>query len=90
MAKDIIGYKFGRDILCGEHMMAAVPTGPEQSFDGWADATGKMGAEEFLDGIAQAFGIDRAAEAYSVDDFPKVLRAEDGPTVCDECGAPLG
>lgn len=88
--KDVIAYKFGRDILCGADMMKEVPTGPEQEFDGWADATGTMGAEEFLDGIAQAFGIDREAELYSLDDFPKVVRAEDAPVVCDKCGAILG
>ncbi len=90
MAKDIIGYRFGRDILCGTCVIAEVPTGPEETFDGWADATGTMGAEEFLDGIAQAFGIDRDAELYSVDEFPKVVLTEDAPLVCDRCSKPLG
>jgi hypothetical protein len=90
MAKQIIGYRFGRDILCGADMMKELPTGPEQEFDGWADATGTMGAEEFLDGIAQAFGIDRDAELYSADEFPKVVLAEEAPVVCDRCSKMLG
>lgn len=90
MEQHVIGYKFGRDILCGADMMKAMPTGEGETFDGWADATGTMGAEEFLDGIAQAFGIDRAAERYSANDFPKVIRAEDAPVVCDACSKMLG
>lgn len=89
MAQHVIGYHFGRDILCGACTMEVLPTGDGAIFDGWADATGTMGAEEFLDGIAQAFGIDRALENYSMDIFPKVIRAEDAPLVCERCSKTL-
>ena len=72
----IVGYTYRAENYTPAGIITALPTGEGEQFDGWGDATRTMGAEEFLDGIAQAFGIDRQEE-YSFDsnDFPKVIFA---------------
>lgn len=84
----IIGYRYQRDVLCKRCILTALPTGEDETFDGWADATGTMGAEEFLQGIADAFGIDRETFA-NADLFPVALTELDfveGIPACDRCG----
>jgi hypothetical protein len=88
MTEAIIGYRYRRDVLCGRCITTALPTGEGQTFDGWADATGTMGAEEFLQGIADAFGINR--ETFSnANEFPVAMAPLDfieGIPACDRCG----
>lgn len=87
---DIVGYKYRRDVVCnGACVKTVLPTGEGETFDGWADATGVMSAEEFLQGIAAAFGINR--ETFSnANEFPVAIRRGqlDGH-VCDVCGNSL-
>lgn len=88
---DIVGYDYRGDHLCAGCIKGAMPTGEGQELDGWADATGTMSAEEFLQGIADAFGVDRLKErTYTTFDFPKVLfRGAVLGGECDSCGKPL-
>lgn len=90
---DVVAYDFKGDRLCGPCVITQVPTGAGEAYDGWADATGTMGAEEFLQGIAEAFGIDRMIEdSFSTSEFPKVVfRGHVGGTgaTCDKCGTSL-
>lgn len=89
---DVVAYDFSGDRLCGPCVKTAVPTGEGQTYDGWADATGTMDPEEFLQGIAEAFGIDRMIEdSFSASEFPKVVfRGQARGAECDKCGAKLG
>ena len=87
---DVVGYVFKADTYCPEHVIAKLPVGPSEDFDGWALAHGvTMTTEENLDEIAYAFGIDREDErSFDSDYFPKVVfrdAAEDSQ--CGECGA---
>ena len=88
---DIVGYTFRASIYCPKHIGAAVTSRPE--FDGWELAEGvEMSAEENLNEIAAAFGIDRMDEStFDGDEFPKhVFRWQaDGSEHCDTCGEPL-
>jgi hypothetical protein len=90
-ATAIAGYTFQAETLCSSCVVDALPTGEGEAFDGWRDATGQMSAEQNLNELAAAFGIDRMDE-YSFDsgDFPKVIFASqvDGDT-CDRCGSEL-
>lgn len=84
-AADIAGYVYRADIYCPDCILEKLPTGPGEAFDGWADATGSMTAEQNLSELAAAFGIDRDEETtFDSDDFPKVVFADqiDG----DSCG----
>lgn len=85
---DIIGYRYGRTVLCKDCVKHALPTGPEQKFAGYADTTGALSAEEFLQGIADAFGIDRGTWS-NASEFPVTLWPLDileGIPACDKCG----
>lgn len=91
-AFDIVGYDFKGNRLCPNCIIGAVPTGEGEAYDGWADATGTMNAEEFLQGIADAFQIDRVnPRKYSADQFPKVVFRGHlhGTEVCENCGNEL-
>lgn len=89
---DIAGYTYRAENLCPACTIKALPTGEGEAFDGWADATGCMTAEENLSELAAAFGIDRMDESsYDSGDFPKVVfsdQLEDDET-CDRCGGEL-
>lgn len=85
---DIIGYRYGRTVLCRDCIKHALPTGPEQKFDGYADTEGVLSAEEFLQRIADAFGIDRSTWS-NASEFPVAVRPLDlveGIPACDKCG----
>jgi hypothetical protein len=94
-AFDIVAYDFKGERLCPKCVVSVVTlmeTGAGGSFEGWADATGTMGAEEFLQGIADAFQIDRVvSRGYSASQFPKVVFRGHvhGTETCDNCGAEL-
>lgn len=94
-AFDIVAYDFKGERLCAKCVVSAVTlteTGAGGEFEGWADATGSMGAEEFLQGIADAFQIDRVTtRGYSAARFPKVVFRGHvhGVESCDNCGAAL-
>lgn len=88
-AFEIVGYDFKGERLCPTCVVGALSTGPDEPFDGWADATGEMGAEEFLQGIADAFQIDRVnPRTYTAGEFPKVVFRGHvhGLETCDNCG----
>lgn len=89
---DIAGYDYNADTYCRECIVKVLPTGPDGAYDGWADATGLMGAEEFLQGIADAFGINREDErSFDSGDFPKVILEVmiEEPETCGNCGAEI-
>jgi hypothetical protein len=94
-AFDIVAYDFKGERLCPTCVKSAVTlteTGEGGRYDGWADATGTMGAEEFLQGIADAFQIDRVnSRSYSASEFPKVVFRGHvhGTEICDNCGDEL-
>jgi hypothetical protein len=75
-ATDIVAYTFQAEQYCPEHIIGALPTGEGEPFDGWALAEGAapMSAEENLNELAAAFGIDRMDEhSFDSGDFPKVV-----------------
>lgn len=84
---DIVGYTFRADLYCPYHIVAQLPTGPDEAFDGWALAPGVgMTVEENLNEIAYAFGFDRGDEAsFDSGDFPKVV-FRDALGDDDRCG----
>lgn len=84
---DIVGYTFKADLYCPDHVIGQLPVGPSEDFDGWALAHGvSMSAEENLDEIAAAFGIDRGDEySFDSDYFPKVV-FRDSLDLDDACG----
>jgi len=92
---DIVGYDYKGERLCPactKKIVTVTATKDGALYDGWADSTGLMGTEEFLQGIAEAFGIDRMIEkSFSANDFPKVIfRGHVGwETVCTNCGNTL-
>lgn len=91
-AFDIVGYDFKGGRYCTGCIKAVMPTAEGEAYEGWADATGAMGAEEFLQGIADAFGIDRVVErSFDTSEFPKVIFRGHvhGVEVCDMCGGEL-
>jgi hypothetical protein len=87
---DVVGYVYRADVYCPTHTIEKLKTGPGEDFDGWALAEGtRMTAEENLDELALAFGIDREDErSFDTDYFPKViLRVDcDSDQQCGECG----
>ncbi len=101
MPYDVVAYVFRADTFCPACVVAQLPTGPGQEYDGWALAPGAdaMTPEDNLTEIARAFGIDRDDEAsYDSDAFPKVMLRDtvrppgdlDGPgDMCGACGAEL-
>ena len=95
MAKawDVAGYTYRAANYCPSCIVAQLPTGPGEAFDGWALAPGvQMSTEENLTEIAFAFGIDRMdGRTFDSWDFPKVLfsfQVEDAE-YCDSCGEEL-
>lgn len=74
-ATDIVGYIFQAEQYTPEGVIAALPTGAEQKFDGWALAANvNMSVEDNLNELAAAFGIDRLNEStFDSWDFPKVI-----------------
>lgn len=91
-AWDIAAYTYRASIYCPTCIIASLPTGPDGAFYGWKDVSiPPMSAEDNLDEIAAAFGIDRQDEySFDSDDFPKVIFVDqtDGDT-CDTCGESL-
>lgn len=90
-ASKIVGYTFDAEILCPTCVLSALPTGPGQAFDGWADLSDQP-VEQSLSELAIAFGIDRTDEStFDSSEFPKVIFASsvDGDEPCDGCGTDL-
>lgn len=95
-ATTIVAYTFNGDIYCPACIVAALPTGEGQAFDGWAVSEGvRVTPEENLSELAYAFGIDRDDEgSFDSGDFPKVVFASqvwgdpDTPH-CGQCGEPV-
>jgi len=90
-ATDVVAYTYRADIYCPECILGQLPTGPGETFDGWADCT-DMAPEDNLSELAAAFGIDRMDE-YTFDsgDFPKVVFASqvEADEFCGDCGREL-
>jgi len=99
-AFDIAGYTYNADTYCPDCIIAALPTGDGQAFDGWATVAPfdgwativlPMSTEDNLSEIAYAFQIDRMDErSYDSGDFPKVIfesSVEDD--ICTTCGRGL-
>lgn len=85
---EIVGYAFSADTYCPEHIGDAVTARP--AYDGWrlVGVHRQMPAEQDLDEIAAAFGIDRYDEhSFDSGDFPKVIFADQ---VHDGCSADNG
>ena len=88
---ELAGYTLAGQTYCPTHAITALPTGPGQTYDGWALAEGAVIAspEDTLDEIAWAFGIDRSDET-SVDsqNFPTRLRVREviSPTDAEASG----
>lgn len=85
---DIVGYTYRADNYCPGCIEGQLPTGPGETFDGWAlarDVT--MTPEDNLDEIAAHFGIDRRDETtYDSAEFPKVIfRDQADDTTCGDC-----
>ena len=77
---ELVGYTLAGQTYCPTHTITALPTGPGQTYDGWALADGAviLSPEDTLDEIAWAFGIDRADEtSFDSQDFPARLRARE-------------
>lgn len=89
----IVGYTYRAENLCPSCTIGALPTGPDEAFDGWRDVSNPpMSAEENLAGIAEAFGIDRTDErSFDSGDFPKVIFASsvEDDERCMTCDEPL-
>lgn len=83
---DIVGYDYAGDRLCVVCVREALPTGEGEELEGFAAVEGET-TEEFLQGIADEFGIDRMnSREYSASQFPKVLfRGHAGGQPCDKC-----
>ena len=92
-AYDIAAYTFRADIWCRECVIEALPTGPGEAFDGWAETGSlRMATEDNLSELAYAFGINRADEnTFDSYDFPKVIFASqlDGFEYCAGCSVEL-
>lgn len=90
---NVVGYIYRADIFCPGCLLAALPTGEGEAFDGWADCSiPPMTAEQNLDEIAYAFGIDRTDEwSFDSGDFPKVILSLDDAArdQCGQCGQVL-
>lgn len=71
----IVGYTFQADIYCRDCIIATLPTGPGEKFDGWALAAGVLKpVEENLSEIAYAFRYNRDDEnSFDSSEFPKVI-----------------
>jgi hypothetical protein len=83
----IVGYTFAVDNYCPDCIVASLPTGPGEAFDGWALAKGadNMSTEANLSEVAAAFGIDRDDErTFDSSEFPKVIFS-DQATWMDQC-----
>lgn len=90
----IVGYTFRAENLCPPCTIRSLPTGEGEAFDGWKDMSAPpVSAEENLDEIAVAFGIDRGNEwSFDSGDFPKVILSgmvEDDER-CMSCDEVLG
>jgi hypothetical protein len=75
----IVGYTYRDENYTPAGILAALPTGIGEEFDGWGDASvPPLSTEENLNGIAHAFGIDRQDESsFDSGDFPKVIFASE-------------
>lgn len=90
----IVGYLYRAEILCPSCTIRALPTGPGEAFDGWADCSEPpMSAESNLSEIAAAFGIDRDDEgSFDSGDFPKIVFRSDlhpDGVLCAGCEHPF-
>ena len=84
-------YVYRADLYCPDCISAQLPTGPGQPFDGW-ECLSPISAEDDLDEIAHAFGVDRSNEyTFDSDCFPKVaFRSQLAPDdYCGACHRPL-
>lgn len=92
-ATDIVAYDFRAATYHPGCIIDALPTGPGESFDGWALGGGVyMSPEKNLSDAAAAFGINRMDESsFDSDDFPKVVFSSqvEGEEYCEACGAPI-
>lgn len=81
----VVGYVYAADIYCPACIVRALPTAE------LSPAAYDMQAEDVLEQVAAAMGVDRADETtYDSDDFPKVVFASDAHgDVCGSCGEEL-
>jgi hypothetical protein len=92
---EIVAYTFQAAIFHPHCIVAALPTGEGEEFDGWALAAGAdpMSVEDNLSEIAAAFGIERMQEdSFDSGDFPKIVfgsQVEDDTMTCDGCFEPI-
>lgn len=90
---EIVGYTFNVENLHPGCLLASLPTGTGQKFDGWAPAPSvNATVEESLDELAFAFQIDRKREdTFDSAEFPKVIFAEhvQSDEMCGRCLHPL-
>jgi hypothetical protein len=91
-SSEIVGYMFRADLYTPLGVIAALPTGENEIYDGWglSPLADDQSTESNLDEIAYAFGINRNDE-YSFDssEFPKVVfryMLEGGEEFQDENG----
>jgi hypothetical protein len=93
-ATDIVGYTFNADNYCPDCIIAVLPTGDGEAFDGWALAKGvRMSTEDNLHEIAAAFGIDWTDEhSFDSSEFPKVIFDSqlESDEYCGRCHRVLG
>jgi len=67
-AFDIVAYTYQAEMICPEHIVAALPK------DVLSPTAHDMRAEDVLDQVAAYLGIDREDEhSYDSDEFPKVV-----------------
>jgi hypothetical protein len=77
----IVAYTFRADTYAPSAILAALPTGDGEDYDGWGYPESAMprtnaAVEESLNELALAFGINRSDEyTFDSDTFPKVVFA---------------
>jgi hypothetical protein len=75
----ITGYRYGRQLWCGQHLIEAMVAAGEMS-----PAARDMDVEDVLDQLAGAYGIDRDDEdSFDDTEFPKRHRRSMGPVFCE-------
>jgi hypothetical protein len=88
---DIAAFAFQAGLYCPGCIQVVLPEDPR--YDGWAVAQPTMmTAEDNLNEVATAFGINRQDEStFDSDDFPKVVFAGqlEGDEYCGRCGGEL-
>lgn len=89
---DVVGYTYGTENYCPGDMVATLPTGPGEAFDGWAIAPGvRVDPVDNIAEIAQAFGFTDESR-FDSSEFPKVIFRDSvtDDDTCAVCGEHLG